>query len=570
MDRVRHRRSGTRRRLGALLAVTSAAALGVTTLAAPAQAADVNVAKNAGFEADLSGWTCSANSGTAVTSPVHGGAKALKATPSGQDTAECSQTVAVKPNSTYQMSSWVQGSYVYLGARGTGTTDVSTWTPGGSSWQQLTTSFTTGANTTSVTIYTHGWYGQSAYYADDIDVRGPDGGGGTDPVVIPAVPAGLAAGTVTASSVDLSWTPVTGATGYTVYRDGTKVASVAGAATTVTGLAADTAYSFQVSASNAAGESARSTAVSARTAKSGGGGGGGGTVPAHALTGYWQNFDNGATVQKLRDVSAQYDIIAVSFADATTTPGQITFNLDPAVGYASAADFKADIAAKHTAGKSVILSVGGEKGSISVNSDASATAFADSAYALMQEYGFDGVDIDLENGLNSTYMTKALRQLATKAGSKFVLTMAPQTIDMQSTAGEYFKTALNVKDILTVVNMQYYNSGSMLGCDGKVYSQGTVDFLTALACIQLEGGLDASQVGLGVPASTRGAGSGYVAPSVVNAALDCLARGTGCGTFKPSKTYSGLRGAMTWSTNWDATAGGAWSSAVGPKVHALP
>ncbi len=49
--------------------------------------------------------------------------------------------------------------------------------------------------------------------------------------------------------------------------------------------------------------------------------------------------------------------------------------------------------------------------------------------------------------------------------------MAPQTIDMQSTQGGYFKTALAVKDILTVVNMQYYNSGAMNGCDGKVYSQ---------------------------------------------------------------------------------------------------
>ncbi|MGP3769316.1 chitinase [Streptomyces sp. SDT5-1] len=565
MDRARHRR----RRPGLALAVVAASSLGVTALAAPAQAADVNVAKNAGFESDLSNWTCTAGSGSVVTSPVHGGTKALKGTPSGQDNAKCSQTVQVKPNSTYTLSSWVQGGYAYLGVSGTGTTDVSTWTPGSTSWQQLTTSFKTGASTTSVTVYTHGWYGQSAYYVDDVSVLGPDGGGGPDPVVVPAAPTGLAAGATTASSIDLSWTPVSNATGYNVYRGGTKVAAVTGASTTVTGLSADTSYSFQVTATNAAGESPKSTAVTARTAASGGNPGGG-TVPKHALTGYWQNFDNGATVQKLRDVQAQYDIIAVAFADATTTPGQITFNLDPAVGYASAADFKADIAAKQAAGKSVILSVGGEKGTVSVNSDASATAFADSAYRLMQEYGFDGVDIDLENGLNSTYMTKALRQLSAKAGGKLVLTMAPQTIDMQSTSGEYFKTALNVKDILTVVNMQYYNSGSMLGCDGKVYSQGSVDFLTALACIQLEGGLDASQVGLGVPASTRGAGSGYVAPSVVNNALDCLARGTGCGTFKPAKTYPGLRGAMTWSTNWDATAGNAWSNAVGPKVHALP
>ncbi|MFB8272796.1 chitinase [Streptomyces sp. NPDC055955] len=551
------------------LAVTAATALGVTALATTAQAADINVAKNAGFESDLSNWTCSAGTGSVVGSPVHGGAKALKGTPTAQDTAQCSQAVAVKPNSTYTLSSWVQGSYVYLGASGTGTTDVSTWTPGSSGWQQLSTTFTTGANTTSVTVYTHGWYGQSAYYADDVSVLGPDGGGGGgDPVVIPAVPAGLAAGAATSSSVDLSWNPVSGATGYNVYRDGSKVASVSGASATVTGLAAATSYSFQVSATNSAGESAKSAAVTARTAASGGGGGG--TVPKHAVTGYWQNFDNGATVQKLRDVPSQYDIIAVSFADATSTPGQISFTLDPAVGYASTADFKADIAAKQAAGKSVILSVGGEKGSVSVNSDASATAFADSAYSLMQQYGFDGVDIDLENGLNSTYMSKALHQLSAKAGAKLVLTMAPQTIDMQSTSGEYFKTALNVKDILTVVNMQYYNSGSMLGCDGKVYSQGSVDFLTALACIQLEGGLDPSQVGLGVPASTRGAGSGYVDPSVVNNALDCLTRGTGCGSFKPARTYPGLRGAMTWSTNWDATAGNAWSNSVGPKVHSLP
>ncbi|WP_345653918.1 chitinase [Streptomyces tremellae] len=292
-------------------------------------------------------------------------------------------------------------------------------------------------------------------------------------------------------------------------------------------------------------------------------------VPAHAVTGYWQDFDNGAKVQKLADVPDQYDIIAVAFASATSTPGQLSFSLDPAVGYSSDDQFKADIAAKQAEGKSVVLSVGGQNGTVSVDDAASASAFADSAYSLMQKYGFDGIDIDLENGLNSTYMAQALHQLADKAGSGFVLTMAPQTIDMQSTSAEYFKTALAVKDILTVVNMQYYNSGSMLGCDGNVYAQGTVDFITALACIQLQGGLDPSQVGIGVPASSSAAGSGYVDPSVVNDALDCLTKGTGCGSFKPPTTWPGLRGAMAWSTNWDASAGNAWSDSVGAHVHAL-
>ncbi|QIJ66715.1 chitinase [Streptomyces sp. JB150] len=570
------RSRGIRRDRGIRLwsgAVTAALGLALPfslLTATEASAADVNNVRNAGFESGLADWTCSAGSGTAVSSPVHGGAAALKATPAGQDNARCTQTVAVKPNSTYTLSAWVQGGYAYLGATGTGTTDVSTWTPDSTTWKELRTTFTTGASTTSVTVYTHGWYGQAAYYADDISVHGPDGGGGGDPApTIPGAPGGLRVSGTTSSSVSLTWNTVSGATGYTVYRNGTKATAVTGTSATVTGLAAATSYSFQVTATNAAGESPKSTTVTATTAPSGGGNGP--ALPKHVVTGYWQNFNNGAAVQKLSDVPSQYDIIAVAFADATGTPGAVTFTLDSAgLGGYTVDQFKADIRAKQAAGKKVIISVGGERGTVTVNDAASATNFANSVYALMREYGFDGVDIDLENGLNATYMTQALRALSAKAGPSMILTMAPQTIDMQSTSNSYFQTALNVKDILTVVNMQYYNSGSMLGCDGKVYSQGTVDFLTALACIQLEGGLAPSQVGLGLPASTRAAGGGYVSPSVVNSALDCLTKGTNCGSFKPSRTYPDLRGAMTWSTNWDATAGNAWSNAVGPHVHALP
>ncbi|MEW2428099.1 cellulose binding domain-containing protein [Micromonospora sp. NPDC047644] len=300
-----------------------------------------------------------------------------------------------------------------------------------------------------------------------------------------------------------------------------------------------------------------------------------GGLPKHLLTGYWHNFDNPAVELRLRDVPTEYDLVAVAFAEATSTPGALTFGVDPGLaaslgGYTDA-DFTADVRTLHSRGKRVILSVGGETGRVTVNNAASATAFADTAAALIARYGFDGIDIDLENGLNPTYTAQALRALRAKIGSGLIIAMAPQTIDMQNPAGGYFKLALDIKDILTVVNTQYYNSGAMLGCDqNAAYGQGTVNFIVALACIQLEAGLRPDQVGLGLPAGAGAAGGGIVAPSVVNAALDCLARGTNCGSFRPPRTYPGIRGAMTWSVNWDVSNGNGFANTVGPHLDTLP
>ena len=281
-------------------------------------------------------------------------------------------------------------------------------------------------------------------------------------------------------------------------------------------------------------------------------------LPTHCLTGYWQNFTNGATNLKLASVPTTYDIIAVSFANATGTPGAVSFSLDPtlasALGGYTDAQFKADVSTCKGRGQAVVISVGGQNGSISVSDSSSATNFANSIVSLINNYGFSGVDIDLENGISPQYMAQALNSIASQKPG-VVITMAPETLFMQSTSSTYFDLALRVKSILTVVNTQYYNSGSMLGYDGKVYSQGTVDFFTALATIQLQGGLAQGQVGLGCPASPSGAGSGYVDPSVVNNALNCLAAGSGCGSFRPPATYPNLRGAMDWSINWDASNG---------------
>jgi chitinase len=78
------------------------------------------------------------------------------------------------------------------------------------------------------------------------------------------------------------------------------------------------------------------------------------------------------------------------------------------------------------------------------------------------------------------------------------------------------------------------------------------------------------QVGLGLPASSQAAGKGYVAPSVVNAALDCLATGTNCGTFIPPTTYPTIRGVMDWSINWDASNSYNFADTVGPHLSTLP
>ncbi|MQM28138.1 glycosyl hydrolase family 18 protein [Glycomyces albidus] len=282
------------------------------------------------------------------------------------------------------------------------------------------------------------------------------------------------------------------------------------------------------------------------------------------LTGYWHNFDNGSGVMELNEVPAAYDIIAVAFAESTATPGQVDFALDSSLANAgyTEAEFKADIDAIQAQGREVIVSVGGERGNVTINSAATAAAFANSVVALMNEYGFDGVDIDLEHGIDAGAIETALRQIsAAKPG--FTYTMAPQTIDFQSTSAGYYRLAVNTKDILTIVNMQYYNSGTMLGCDGQVYAQGDIDFLTAQACIQLEAGLDPSQVGLGLPAVPSAAGSGYVDPAMVNDAIRCLETRQNCGNFVPDQAYPGLGGAMTWSINWDATNGYRFANTVG-------
>jgi chitinase len=452
-------------------------------------------------------------------------------------------------------SGTVTGYRVYEGSTVRATVTGTTATIGG-----------LGANTThTYTVAAYNSVGESARSAS---VTGTTAGTGPQ---VPGVPGNVRVTGTTASAISLAWNAGSGTvTGYRVYEGSTVRATVTGLSATVSGLPACASRTYTVAAYNSVGESARSAAASGTTT-----GCSTGPLPAHFLTGYWHNFVNPAVELRLRDVPAAYDLVAVAFAEATAQAGAVTFAVDSglsaALGGYTDADFRADVQTLHSRGKKVILSVGGEAGRVAVSDAASATRFSDTMFALIQSYGFDGVDIDLENGLNPTYMAQALRSLRSRVGANLIITMAPQTIDMQNPTVSYFKLALDIRDILTVVHTQFYNSGSMLGCDQSfAYSQGTVNFMTALACIQLENGLRPDQVALGLPAGPGAAGGGVVAPSLVNQALDCLARGTNCGSFRPPRTYPGIRGAMTWSINWDVSNGNQFANTVRPHLNTLP
>ncbi|MER5413080.1 glycoside hydrolase family 18 protein [Streptomyces virginiae] len=583
------------------LPLLTAAALAVAGFlaAGPPAAADADLVRNGGFEAGLDGWSCSGGSGTIVTTPVHGGSSALRATPAGQDNARCSQTVTVAPDSTYTLGAWVQGAYVYLGASGTGTTDVSTWTQTPGAWKQLTTTFRTGPSTTSVTVHTHGWYGQPAHLTDDLTLVGPDPGGPGGPQ-LPAAPTGLTASATSSTSVALTWSAVPGATSYTVHRDGAAPLSVTSASAAVTGLTAATTYTFRVSAVNAAGTSPQSAPATATTP--GGGGGGGGGLPAHALVGYLHaSFANGSGYVRMADVPASWDVINLAFGEPTSvTSGDIRFRLCPVAecpNVESEAEFKAAVKAKQAAGKKVLISIGGQNGQVQLASTAARDTFVSSVSKIIDEYGLDGLDIDFEGHSLSlatgdtdfrapttpviVNLVSAVKTLKAKYGPGFVLTMAPETFFVQlgyqyygsgpwggqdPRAGAYLPVIHALRDDLTLLHVQDYNSGSIMGLDNQYHSMGGADFHIAMTDMLLTGfpvagntarvfpALRPDQVAIGLPATTD-AGNGHTSPTEVTKALNCLTKKTDCGTYRTHGTWPGLRGLMTWSINWDRFGG---------------
>ena len=85
----------------------------------------------------------------------------------------------------------------------------------------------------------------------------------------PSTPTGLAGSNVSQTGLTLTWSASTdnvGVTGYDVYRNGTKMATVTSTSSSQTGLACGTSYAFAAAALDAAGNSSPQAQVNATTA----------------------------------------------------------------------------------------------------------------------------------------------------------------------------------------------------------------------------------------------------------------------------------------------------------------
>ncbi|WP_329268600.1 carbohydrate binding domain-containing protein [Streptomyces sp. NBC_01451] len=374
----------TRHRLLALLGSATLALAGAVALPGTAQAA--NILSNPGFESgSLSPWSCTGNLGQVVSSPVHGGSKSLAGAASSSDNAKCSQTVTVRPNTAYTLSGWVRGSYVYLGVDG----GPSTWTTSPSAYAQLSVPFTTGAAQTTITVYTHGWYGQGAYQADDISLDGP-GGGGSD-TQAPTAPGTLRSTAKTSSTVSLAWNAASdnvGVTAYDVYRGASQVLSVSGTSATVSGLAPSTAYSFSVKARDAAGNvSAASNSVSVTTDA------GSGTTGFKQAAPYlylgWGDPPSATSVMSATGV--KWFTMAFILSSGGCNPAWDGTRALTGGGDQSVID------SIRAAGGDIVPSIGGWSGNKLGPNCSTPEALAGAYQKVIDAYGLKAIDVDIEN-----------------------------------------------------------------------------------------------------------------------------------------------------------------------------
>jgi len=316
------------------------------------------------------------------------------------------------------------------------------------------------------------------------------------------------------------------------------------------------------------------------------------SAPALLLTGYWHNWSSQAGDLSLRDIPEAYRRVNVAFA-LPKGPGSGEMVFTP--HNRSPAEFRADIRYLQRRGTRVLLSLGGGKHPIELNTPEAGEAFVRSVMGLVNQYGFDGIDLNLEGASivldagdtdfrNPTTpkirnMILAVREIRRRMGPAFLITAAPETRPVTGgfhkyglDAGGWLPLLHHLRHEIDLVHFQLYNSGTQFALvrgdrpeDARIVTQGTAEFVWGMAEMLILGfpvnretalffpGLGAEKVSLGFPAAPRAAGGGYQDPRQLRQIVGALLTGrTGSYPLRSRNGHPALGGIMTWSIHWDA------------------
>ncbi len=314
--------------------------------------------------------------------------------------------------------------------------------------------------------------------------------------------------------------------------------------------------------------------------------------------GYWHNWcDTGpfgyqqgtAPCFPLKDINDQYNVIMVSFMkaypkDANDKHPIPTFKLDTATGM-SEEEFKQQIAELNKQGKSVLISLGGADAHIELVKGQEYDLAAE-IIRLVDTYGFDGLDIDLEQAAisaadNVYVITEALKSVKdhykeTK-NQNFIIAAAPEFPYLRGGAtGVYGKYLSALEGYYDWISPQFYNQGGDGISDletGQWIPQNN-DALKEKFIYSISKAIITGEQGyypiandklvFGIPANRDAAATGFVdEPQKLINAFDRL-----------QDEGTPLRGVMTWSINWDVGKdrhgnpyGGQFAKDYGPYVH---
>ncbi|MCG9631167.1 immunoglobulin-like domain-containing protein [Vibrio sp. Isolate30] len=284
------------------------------------------------------------------------------------------------------------------------------------------------------------------------------------------------------------------------------------------------------------------------------------------VVGYWHNWCDGSGYQggnapcvTLDEVNPMYNIVNVSFMKVyNVADGRIpTFKLDPTIGL-SEEQFIDQISDLNKQGRSVLLALGGADAHIELKTG-DERAFADEIIRLTERYGFDGLDIDLEQAAvtaanNQTVIPDALKLVKEHyraEGKNFLITMAPE-FPYLTTGGKYVPYIDNLEGYYDWINPQFYNQGGDgIWVDGVGWIAQNNDELKEEFIYYISDSLSNGTRGFhkiphdklvfGIPSSIDAAATGFVKdPQDLYDAFTSL-----------TSQGQPLRGVMTWSINWD-------------------